>query len=170
MAIRAVPSAWLAAAASLLGGSCGYHLGFVRPQGIQTVAVQVFENQTFRRGVELALTEQLSEEIATRSGLFLESADRADAVLKGKILDIVDSILLVGPNGEVRESAVWLDVEAELVDRRNGRSIAKIRLKDRAEFLTDNNQNRQTATEKASGRIAEKIVYGLFWERELRSD
>ena len=153
----------LALGCSLFLGGCGYHWGYVRPPGVQTVGVAVFENETFRRGVELQLTELISEEIATKTGFLLDSPEKADAVIKGKVLDVYDAPILSGPNNEIRDVSVWISVKAEFVERRTGKVLATTTLVDRAYFLTDSGQSRQTATQKTSSRLAEKIVYNLSY-------
>lgn len=145
----------------LVVSACGYRWGFVRPEGVRTIAVPVFENDTFRRGVEIALTEEVSKEIAERSGFLLESADRADALLKGRILAIQDQVVQQAPQGQVRSAIVWITVQAQLVDRRTGKILRNLELQDRGQYLTDNLQDRDTATTKAVQRLAQKIAFSL---------
>lgn len=153
--------AWAILALAAALPACGYRWGFVRPEGVRTVAVQIFENETFRRGVEISLSEEIAKEIAERSAFALESADRADALLRGKITSIVDGVVQEGPARQVRSAIVWVSVRAELVDRKSGKPLRAVTLQERGQFVTDNQQDRETATSKAVQRLAQKIVFSL---------
>lgn len=157
----------LAGLAAFVAG-CGYRWGFVRPEGVRSVAVRTFENDTFRREVDFALTEEIAKEISERSGLILESADRADAILQGRVTDIIDNVVLEGPQRQVRSAIVWVNVRAELVDRRSGKILRSTDLQERGQYLTDNQQDRETATTKAVQRLAQKIVFTLCSPRDAR--
>lgn len=145
----------------LLLTACAYRWGFARPEGVKSVAVQVFENETFRRGVEVSLAEEISKEVSERSGLLLSAANEADALIRGKIENIADNVMLEGPSRQVRSAIVWIQIQAELVDRKSGKVLRSVTLQDRGQYLTDNLQDRDTATEKAVRRLAQKVVFSL---------
>ena len=90
---------FLIAAAIFLAG-CGYQQtavdnGNVTPgyqwhslyrQDIQTVAVPVFVNRSFRRGLETELTKSIIEQMEEHTPYKVVSRDRADTVLEGEII------------------------------------------------------------------------------------
>ncbi|MHC4589853.1 MAG: LPS assembly lipoprotein LptE, partial [Planctomycetota bacterium] len=56
--------------------------------GIKTVAVHVFENDTYERDVEFELADALIKEIEARTPYKVTSDKRADTILTGRIRDI----------------------------------------------------------------------------------
>lgn len=149
-----------------LSASCAYQWGFPKPDGVNSVAIEIFQNNTFRRGVELSLSENISNEIVERTALQLTHLSQADAILRGKINQIQDQLILAGPNNEARYASVWVDLSAELVDRKTGKTLRQITIRDKGDYLTDNLQTRETATAQALTRLAEKIVLALCLKQE----
>lgn len=144
--------------------SCGYRIGMSKPSGMQSIALRTFENETFRRGLDLQLTELIGEEIISRSSLRLAEESQADCLLKGKILSVQDLVLLNGPFAEVREGAVRVAIEVDLFDRRLGKNRSHWRFEEQAEFLNDNLETRADAISKALLRLSEKIVLAICYE------
>jgi hypothetical protein len=110
-----------AAAASSWAG-CGYTLGYRARDGIESIAVPVFENRSLRRELELVLTELVVREIQQRTPLRVTSRERADAVLLGAILRVDEKVLVEDDDDNVLESSATVRVAVELVDR-SGRRI-----------------------------------------------
>ncbi len=144
--------------------SCGYRIGMSKPSGMQSIALRTFENETFRRGIDLQLTELIGEEIISRSSLRLTEESQADCLLKGKILSVQDLVLLTGPFAEVREGAVRVLIEVDLFDRRLGKNRSRWQFEEQAEFLNDNLETRADAISKALLRLSEKIVLAICYE------
>ena len=72
----------------------GYSSEPIFPQGINSVCLEMFENQSFRRGVEYELTDALAKRIeADTPYKIISSKDRADSVITGRIVSINESIL-----------------------------------------------------------------------------
>jgi hypothetical protein len=56
----------------------------------------MFDNQTFRRGVEYDLSDALSKRIEAETPYkVISSSDRADTLLSGKIVQITESVLSI---------------------------------------------------------------------------
>ncbi len=103
-------STFLLVTAALLSG-CGYATNNVFRSDIKTVYVEFFENETFRRELEVELTKAVVEEIKLRTSFKFAPKDRADSILSGEITDFSerahvksedDEILLTGATVEVR--------------------------------------------------------------------
>jgi hypothetical protein len=123
------PRALLIPLAALLVGlagsaGCGYHVGFRPRPGVRSVAVPIFENKTFRRELEIALTEAVVREIQQRTPLRVDDIEDADLVVEGTILDFRERVAVEGPDDEVLESVAIVTVGVRLRDRRTGRVIA----------------------------------------------
>ncbi len=65
----------------LLASGCYYTFSPNLPEGIETVAVPVIENNTYRFGIEQELTTAVIEELLTNSPLTVTSEVNADALL-----------------------------------------------------------------------------------------
>ena len=63
----------------------GYTSGSIHPESLRTVAVPIFGNDTFDRGVEFALTEALIKEIESRTPYKVTSQTRADSIIRGTV-------------------------------------------------------------------------------------
>ncbi|MHC4981189.1 MAG: LPS assembly lipoprotein LptE [Planctomycetota bacterium] len=66
----------------------GYAFASPYPEGMRTVAVNVFENDTYERGVEFEFADALVKEIEARTPYKVTSAKRADTILTGRIRNV----------------------------------------------------------------------------------
>lgn len=154
-------------------GGCGYSLGVVRRDGVETIAVPVFANETLRRGFERDLTRAVQREIKESLPYRLADSDAADLILKGSIVAIEEQVLIEGANDQVLEGLIKIRVRLELVDDRgdavpiyrrtaDGRSGENIVfLTDQAEFVFQRGEDRNSATREAIKEISERIVQVL---------
>ena len=65
----------------------GYQWHSLYREDVQTVAVPVFVNRTFRRGLEAQLTTSVIQQLEEHSPYKVVPADRADTILEGVITD-----------------------------------------------------------------------------------
>jgi Lipopolysaccharide-assembly len=76
---------------TFLAGGCGYqmmgvnHASLYR-QDIQTVAVPIFLNRTYRQGLETELTKSIIQQLEEHSPYKVVPKDRADTILEGEIV------------------------------------------------------------------------------------
>lgn len=66
----------------------GYSTTTTFPQKYQTVAVQIFVNETFERGIEYELTDAIIKQIESRTPYKVVPQARADTILTGSIRGI----------------------------------------------------------------------------------
>jgi len=105
---------------ALAAGGCasdpteGYSSAPVFSTHIQTVAVPIFENDTFHQGIEFELTDALIKEIEARTPYKVTTQPRADTILTGRVktvrLDQLSKSRLTGLGEEVVMS-VTVDFE-----------------------------------------------------------
>ena len=74
--------------ATLLTTGCGYRSSELFPTTYASVAVPVFQNQTFFRGLEFDLTEALIKELEQRTPYRTQPPARADTLLQGTITSV----------------------------------------------------------------------------------
>lgn len=67
----------------------GYSNESLYPEDIESVCLNMFDNQTFRRGVEFELSDALSKRIEAQTPYkIVSSSDRADTLISGQITSI----------------------------------------------------------------------------------
>jgi len=155
--MRARPCLTLAAALA----ACGYTAGVRLPEGVRRVAVPIFGNETFRRGLEFDLTAAVARAVLDRTDVEVTTVPQAQALLRGRIVSATTPTLVEGNPDELLEASVLLTVEAELVEARSGRPLARLRLTDRAEIASVRGETRTDAFRESIDTIAERIVLGL---------
>ena len=136
------PLALLACLAACIGG-CGYHNGeqstdrgdksgyqwrSLYRQDVQTIAVPIFQNRTFWRGVEVDLTTALVQQIESQSPYKVVPEERADTVLYGEIVNVdIDTISANSRSGVPQEQLYKVRVNLTWKDLRNGRILVERR-------------------------------------------
>lgn len=113
----------LALTLSLSG--CGYVVGPANDPCISSVEVVTFKNETFRRGIELMLTEAVQKEIQKRSTIRLVKGDEAQTRLTGRIIDFRKNVLGETAFDDGRELQTTMVVEVTWEDLRAGRIITQ---------------------------------------------
>ncbi len=84
----------ICALALLLPGCSGYSNVSLYPEGVGTVYVEMFDNQSFRRGVEYELTDALAKRIEAQTPYkIVTSRDRADTLISGQIVQANETVL-----------------------------------------------------------------------------
>ena len=74
----------------------GYSNEPMFPQDISSVCLEMFDNQSFRRGVEYELSDALAKRIeADTPYKIISNRDRADTIISGQILSINESMLTI---------------------------------------------------------------------------
>jgi hypothetical protein len=143
---------------TLLAG-CGYRAGSLIPSDVHTIAVDVFDNQTFRRGIEIGLTEAVQREIRRRTPLKTVDKSRADSVMTGNIVDVTQSVHVKDPKEQVVTEDITIFVNFRWTDRRTGRIIAQgNRISYPIRIYAPLGENIASGTEESTRHLAEQIV------------
>lgn len=106
---------WVACVFLCLGvagcaGMDGYTNASLYPSGLSSVYVEMFENESFWRGVEYDLSDALSKRIEAETPYKVVSdRDRADSVISGQIVSVDQTVLSIE-----REMGTALEKEVEL--------------------------------------------------------
>jgi len=91
-------------------GASGYSNESLFPAGVSTVCVKMFDNQTFRRGVEYELSDAIAKRIEAETPYkIVSNQDRADSVIEGQIVGIGEYALSTD-----RELGAVLEKEVEV--------------------------------------------------------
>ena len=145
---------------------CGYMVGGGFDPQVRSVEVPIFETKSFRRGIEVQLTEAVHKQIQLRTPFRLVKCD-ADTRLSGRVIDLRKSVLGETRQDDPRELQVNLVVEVLWEDLRGGRILAEqqvpigpelLSLRSQAEFAPEVGQSLATATQQSMNQLARQIV------------
>jgi len=145
--------------------TCGYQLkdrGLAAPEGVQTIAVPVFENRTAETGLETVFPDDLAYQFTRSKVLRLVDKERADAVLRGEITLVRDETVSLFKNYEPAEKRVYIELMLSLI-RRDGRILwADADFSDQEAYPVSQDKQvsgrfRREAIETMSKRMAERI-------------
>ena len=139
----------------------GYSDESLFPKDIKSVRLEMFDNQTFRRGTEYELSDALAKRIESDTPYkIVTSANRADSVISGRITAIRESALSVD-----RELGNVLERELQIVAVVNWKNpntgeflIERETVRASATYTGRQNQGFQYASALAANKLAEKIV------------
>ena len=149
---------------------CGYRFSQAPslPEGIKSLHITVFENQTSEVGVENALVAEVIDEFTNvRRAELVSDRQSADAVLTGRITRVeIYTISRIGESVS-DERRIQITVDAVLSDV-NGRTIKQVKgIADGEAYRVapDNNPvtegNKKEAIEQVADRLAELIYNRL---------
>ncbi len=106
----------------------GYAFASPFPGGIKTVAVSVFENETYEGSVEFEFADALIKEIEARTPYKVTSAKRADTILTGRIRNVErDQLSKSRVTGMREEVTLGVTIDLNWRDRRTGESLLELR-------------------------------------------
>lgn len=155
----------LAAAACLWFCGCGEMNGYSNeslfPEDVDSVYVEMFDNRSFRRGVEYELSDALAKRIEAETPYkIISNRDLTDSVISGQIVQITESAL-----SRERQIGRALEREVQLEAVVNWKNLKT------AELLIDNksvnasasysqwqNQGFGYASSLAANNLAKRIV------------
>jgi outer membrane lipopolysaccharide assembly protein LptE/RlpB len=157
----AVPGFALAALAVTVIAGCGYTNKSLFPDDVGSVYIEMFDNRTFRRGIEYTLSDALAKRMESDTPYkIVSNRDRTDSVLDGQLVVIAESILtLERETGQALEKEVVLTATVNWKNLRTGRMMINNQSITAAasysEFL---NQDFTYGSSLAANKLAEKIV------------
>jgi hypothetical protein len=131
------------------------------PEGISTVYVEMFDNQSFRRGVEYELTDALAKRIEAQTPYkIITSRDRADTVISGQIVQANESILSTERQiGRALEKNVELRAVVSWKNLRTGELLIDNKVVSAsASFSEWQSQDFAYGSTLAANSLAERIV------------
>jgi len=160
-ALLLVASALAASALAGCAAPAGYSNDSLYPEEIRSVCLEMFDNRSFRRGVEYTLSDALAKRIETMTPYkIVSSKDRADSVISGQLISIHESSLTME-----RELARPLEKEVVLTATVNWKNLntGQLMINSRtvtatASYSDFQNQDFTYASALAANKLAQKIV------------
>ncbi len=148
-------------AVTALAGCGGYTNESLFPQDIKSIYIEMFDNRTFRRGIEYTLSDAIVKRIESDTPYKVVSdRDRTDSVMDGQLVVSTESILtLERETGQALEKEVILTATVNWKNLKTGRMMMNNQTVTAAasysEFLR---QDFTYASTLAANKLAQKIV------------
>lgn len=144
----------------------GYKWQSLYRQDVQTVAVPIFQNKSYSRGVEFALTKAVIEQIESRTPYKVVDRSVADTILEGEITGVRTNPTSYSPRTVTpQEQLMTITVNFTWKEIRTGRILCQRKAFDQSvAYYPLLAEDREVGTENAVDRLALGIV------RELEAD
>lgn len=141
---------------------CGYTTRGLYPDDVQTVAVPIFKNNTFRRDLEFVLTEKVIQTIEAKTPFKVVAEKDADTVLNGTIGNVIKMANGEDGYGNPRGGNMMFVCNVTWTDKRTGKIINQssktFTLTTLADFNINLAQSIDSAYDKAILEMADNIV------------
>ena len=142
-------------------GIGGYSNESLFPENVGSVCLEMFDNQTFRRGVEYELSDALAKRIEVDTPYkIVSNSDRADSIISGQIVSIGEFALSTDREiGAVLEREVELTAVVNWKNLKTGElMIDHLQVNASASYSTFQQQDFKYASTLAANNLARKIV------------
>jgi hypothetical protein len=142
----------------------GYQWHSLYREDVQTVAVPIFSNRDFRRGVEFALSKAVVNELEAHSPYKVVARERADTVLEGEIAKVdVNTLSRTYQEGVPQEQLMVMTVNFTWKDLRTGRILLERKnFQQAATFYPTLREGEFTGSQEA----VEKLALGIVQEMQ----
>lgn len=146
---------------------CGYTVGPAFDGEVQSVYVEIFSTNEFRRTLELQLTEAIQRQVQTDSPLRLAKEHNADTKLSGRIVGARKRVLGQTGFDDARQLEADFRIQVSWEDLRTGELLKQqevelpadlINLKTEGVFAPEVGQSLATAHQIAIEKMAREIV------------
>ena len=143
-------------------GGCGYSVRAPFDKSVKTVFVPVFKTQSFRRDVNLNLTEMIQKEIMHRTPYkVVGKPEGADTVLEGTINYVDKNIVVENPFNLPRELNMTIAVNVKWIHN-PPTEAEKLRaptlVAETVNFVPEVGETALTASYRVNQRLAAQIV------------
>ena len=146
----------------------GYSFTRSHDSSVRTVAVPIFQNPTFARGLEIELTDAIIKEVQSKTQWRVAPEGTANTTLSGTLINSQMRRLSTGnATGMSQELSVELTVDFDWKDTRSGKTLVSRRSFTAAEAFvpaSPANERVEAGQHAAIQRLARDIV------AELRSN
>lgn len=158
----------------LLLSGCGYSTVGGEPHGgyqwrslyredVKSVAVPIFQNKSFRRGVEFQLSRALVQQIEAESPYKVVPKERADTILDGQITEIRLQNVSTDSNLAIPQEQLYvITVDFTWKDLRTGRILVERRnFQQTNTFYPTLGEGEYVGSQQTSEKLASGIVQEL---------
>jgi hypothetical protein len=144
-------------------GNAGYKWSSLYREDVNTVAVPVFANKDFRRGIEFRLTESVVKQMQVHSPYRVAPRERADTILEGEIVSVDLSTLSRDVRTSIPQEQLYvMTLNFRWKDLRSGRILVERKgYQQTAPFYGPLGEGEFVGSQSAIERLALAIVQEL---------
>ena len=164
-AILVLPSSVICLLSSVFLGGCGASTGYsnasLYPSDVNNVYLEMFDNRSFRRGIEFTLSDALAKRMEVDTPYkIVSSRDRADSVMSGQIVTAGESILTIERDiGRALEKEVVLSAVVNWKNLKDGQLMINSKtVTATASYSEFQGQDFTYASFVAANKLARSIV------------
>ena len=141
-------------------GKSSYKWASLYREDVSTVAVPIFANKDFRRGIEFGLSSAVVKQLEAFSPYRVEPRDRADTILEGEIVSAGLSTLSRDTRTAIPQEQLYtMTVNFRWKDLRTGRILLERRnFQQTAPFYGEFGEGEFTGSQSAIEKLALAIV------------
>lgn len=155
----------VAVCASVLVG-CGYQTGQLYRDNVETIYVDMFASQEFRRDLEFMLTEAVKKRIGMDTPYQVVGKESADTILTGEVLEERQQAFAPDFRSRLpREKQLTLAVRVQWKDLRSGQILVDHPvLLQSVDYLTPTGETEAFAQQRVVDKLAARIVSQMYDE------
>ena len=142
-------------------GMGGYSDELLYPEEISSVYVEMFDSQSFRRGVEYELSDALAKRIEAETPYkVISNRDRADSVISGRISSIgISTLTSERETGRSLEKEVEIQAAVSWKNLKTGEMfLNNMPVNGSASYSEWQDQSFEYASSVAANNLAQRIV------------
>jgi lipopolysaccharide assembly LptE-like protein len=142
---------------------CGYQWRSPYREDIKTVAVPVFVNRTYYRGLEVTLSQAVIEDIETHTPYKVVPKERADTILEGEITAAKTATLGISPQTALPQEQEF-DVEVSFTwkNLRTGQiMVQRKNFDEKASYYPTLGEDPSVGSQSAVEKLALSVVQEL---------
>jgi hypothetical protein len=139
----------------------GYSNESLYPKNVKSVCLEMFDNQTFRRGIEYELSDAISKRIESETPYkIVTNRDRADTIISGQIVSIGETALSIErETGHILEKEVELQAVVNWKNLNTGELLINNQtISSSASYSEYQMQDFKYGSSLAANKLARKIV------------
>ena len=151
----------------LLSGCAHYHSSLGKNEKYQTLAVNLFHNDSFQLGLEEKLTNSMIEELLADGRVDVENESNAELIIDGRIKRYTRSILSLDSNDNVTLYQLTISVDIDVLNTQSKETIVRIPNINTSTTYVPTRSNIEFETETDAQKrlledLSEEIVYQLL--------
>ncbi len=142
----------------LISNCCGYSTRSLLPGYIHRIHIKIFENQTYKTGLDEIATESTIEAFRKNSNLKIVSEDQADIVINGKVTGFSKEPYVYTGALNVSQYKITIRFSVTCFDQVKNTIFWQGDISDWATYTTDEDTGIREAIKKTADRLVTAII------------
>uniref|UniRef100_A0A7V3VUI8 DUF4136 domain-containing protein n=1 Tax=candidate division WOR-3 bacterium TaxID=2052148 RepID=A0A7V3VUI8_UNCW3 len=137
---------------------CGYSTRSLLPGYIKKVHIKIFENQTYKTGLDEIATQMTIEAFRNNSNLKITAEDQADLVISGKVTGFSKEPYVYTGALNVSEYKITIKFSVVCIDQVKNTIFWQGDVSDWAIYTTDEDKSIREAAKRTAERLVNIIL------------